>query len=228
MGEETSVPLDSNLTSSSSARFFGLLNQPDSDPYPNLEFDESDVVWSSSFSSASELSSGSSSPSAAGLPSYSPSESYRHRRSETRSFVPERSGLSAALAEDSLPLVRQRRRAAAAARGSVSVPVPAGRAGAEEAGGGMGMGMGKGFHQSAPVNVPAWPSWRRGRRVEAEDGEEERGEEEEEEEEMVPPHVIVARSHVMTFSVFEGVGRTLKGRDLRRVRNAVLQKTGFL
>ncbi|CAA6656363.1 unnamed protein product [Spirodela intermedia] len=42
------------------------------------------------------------------------------------------------------------------------------------------------------------------------------------------PHLIVARSHSTTFSVFEGVGRTLKGRDLRRVRNAVFQKTGFL
>lgn len=51
--------------------------------------------------------------------------------------------------------------------------------------------------------------------------------EEEVEEEMIPPHEIVARSHV-TFSVFEGVGRTLKGRDLRRVRNAVFQQTGFL
>lgn len=51
--------------------------------------------------------------------------------------------------------------------------------------------------------------------------------EREDEEEMVPPHVIVARSHV-TFSVFEGVGRTLKGRDLRSVRNAVFQKTGFI
>ncbi|XP_008779969.3 uncharacterized protein LOC103699742 [Phoenix dactylifera] len=224
MGEVATVHLDTNLTSSSSVRFLGLLEQPDADPYPNLEFDESDVVWSSSFSSASDLSS----PAAAGSPSYSPSESYRHRRSETRPFVPERSGLSAALAEDRLPLVRQRRpvaAAAAAARGAVPVPVSAGRAGAEEAGGGMGMG--KGFHRSAPVNVPAWPTWRRGRKVEAENGEEERLEEEEEEE-MVPPHVIVARSHVMTFSVFEGVGRTLKGRDLRRVRNAVLQKTGFL
>ena len=53
-------------------------------------------------------------------------------------------------------------------------------------------------------------------------------EHDDEEEEMVPPHVIVARSHVTNFSVFEGVGRTLKGRDLRRVRNDVLQKTGFL
>lgn len=44
---------------------------------------------------------------------------------------------------------------------------------------------------------------------------------------MMPPHKIVERSHV-TFSVFEGVGRTLKGRDLRRVRNAVFQRTGFI
>ncbi|KAL0452386.1 UNVERIFIED_CONTAM: hypothetical protein Slati_1216700 [Sesamum latifolium] len=51
--------------------------------------------------------------------------------------------------------------------------------------------------------------------------------EEKEEEEMIPPHVIVARSHV-TFSVFEGAGRTLKGRDLCRVRNAVFQKTGLI
>lgn len=50
--------------------------------------------------------------------------------------------------------------------------------------------------------------------------------------EMLPPHEIVARSSarspMTTFSVLEGKGRTLKGRDLRRVRNAVFQKTGFL
>ncbi|KAF9587262.1 hypothetical protein IFM89_039509 [Coptis chinensis] len=51
---------------------------------------------------------------------------------------------------------------------------------------------------------------------------------EEFEEEMLPPHEIVARSQCTTFSVFEGLGRTLKGRDLRRVRNAVWQKTVFL
>ena len=48
----------------------------------------------------------------------------------------------------------------------------------------------------------------------------------------VPPHEFIARrlakSHISTFSVFEGVGRTLKGRDLSKVRNAILTKTGFL
>ncbi|KAK1324831.1 hypothetical protein QJS10_CPA01g02443 [Acorus calamus] len=79
--------------------------------------------------------------------------------------------------------------------------------------------------ESAPVNVPAWPKGRF--HVEAE-VEAEMDLEEEEEMMMLPPHEIVARSQLTTFSVFEGVGRTLKGRDLHRVRNAVFQKTGFL
>ncbi|OEL15585.1 hypothetical protein BAE44_0023402 [Dichanthelium oligosanthes] len=57
--------------------------------------------------------------------------------------------------------------------------------------------------------------------------------EDEDDEEMLPPHEMVARSRarespMTTFSVLEGAGRTLKGRDLRQVRNAVWQKTGFL
>jgi Senescence regulator len=96
----------------------------------------------------------------------------------------------------------------------------------------------KAFNQSAPMAVPVWPGRRRegrkGRREAGEDmwGLEEEGERdrigEDEMEEIVPPHVIVARSHMTSFSVLEGAGRTLKGRDLRSVRNAVLQKTGFL
>lgn len=50
--------------------------------------------------------------------------------------------------------------------------------------------------------------------------------------EMMPPHEWLAkklaRTRVCSFSVCEGAGRTLKGRDLRRVRNDVLTKTGFL
>lgn len=49
---------------------------------------------------------------------------------------------------------------------------------------------------------------------------------------MLPPHEIVARnsalSPALACSVLEGVGRTLKGRDLRQVRNAVWRQTGFL
>ncbi|CAL0309763.1 unnamed protein product [Lupinus luteus] len=48
----------------------------------------------------------------------------------------------------------------------------------------------------------------------------------------LPPHEFIARrfamSQISSFSVFEGVGRTLKGRDLSKMRNDVLLKTGFL
>ncbi|KAL9316653.1 hypothetical protein ACSQ67_017654 [Phaseolus vulgaris] len=48
----------------------------------------------------------------------------------------------------------------------------------------------------------------------------------------LPPHEFIARrlarSQISSFSVLEGAGRTLKGRDLSKVRNAVLSKTGFL
>lgn len=50
--------------------------------------------------------------------------------------------------------------------------------------------------------------------------------------EMVPPHEYMAkklaRSQISSFSMCEGIGRTLKGRDLSKVRNAILSKTGFL
>ncbi|KAI3935482.1 hypothetical protein MKW98_027622 [Papaver atlanticum] len=53
------------------------------------------------------------------------------------------------------------------------------------------------------------------------------------EEEMVPPHLMMIRkrnysNNQMAFSVCSGNGRTLKGRDLRQVRNSVLRMTGFL
>uniref|UniRef100_A0A0D9V839 Senescence regulator n=1 Tax=Leersia perrieri TaxID=77586 RepID=A0A0D9V839_9ORYZ len=82
--------------------------------------------------------------------------------------------------------------------------------------------------QSAPVNVPV-PQFRR-LSVEALM---DKAEDDDDDEEMLPPHEMVARarardSPMTTFSVLEGAGRTLKGRDLRQVRNAVWRKTGFL
>jgi hypothetical protein len=74
------------------------------------------------------------------------------------------------------------------------------------------------FHQSAPVAVPAWS---KGRATELEayddDG-----------EPVMPPHEVAAQRAAAAASVMEGAGRTLKGRDLRRVRNAVWRTTGFL
>ncbi|XP_016434852.1 protein S40-4-like [Nicotiana tabacum] len=43
----------------------------------------------------------------------------------------------------------------------------------------------------------------------------------------IPPHEYLARTRVASFSVHEGIGRTLKGRDLSRVRNAIWKQTGF-
>lgn len=87
------------------------------------------------------------------------------------------------------------------------------------------------FHQSAPVKVPVWPSRAGPRRGLGPFDEEMDGDDEwfHDDDDMVPPHEIVARSQrTTTFSVVEGAGRTLKGRDLTAVRNAVFQKTGFL
>lgn len=79
---------------------------------------------------------------------------------------------------------------------------------------------------SAPVNVPDWSKIYRVNSVEScndsDDGVDDH------DTEMVPPHEYLARSrNSNAHSVFEGVGRTLKGRDLSRVRDAVWSQTGF-
>ncbi|XP_018450541.1 protein S40-1-like [Raphanus sativus] len=75
------------------------------------------------------------------------------------------------------------------------------------------------FSSSLPVNIP-------GRKY----SEDEEYSEEDGGWRMVPPHLIVGRriERGMAFSVCTGHGRTLKGRDLCRVRNSVLRLTGFL
>ncbi|PAN16071.1 hypothetical protein PAHAL_3G030800 [Panicum hallii] len=118
-------------------------------------------------------------------------------------------GLLAALPEDE---GKKKKRAAGGGGGparSAARPVP-------EAAGMAASGMAR----SAPVRIPSEPA-RRGRWAQAGAGEDAG-------EAMVPPHEIVARRAAAHSSVLEGAGRTLKGRDLRRVRNAVLRRTGFL
>ncbi|KAL1567746.1 hypothetical protein AAHA92_03192 [Salvia divinorum] len=82
---------------------------------------------------------------------------------------------------------------------------------------------------SAPVNVPDWSKVYRVDSVESlhdsDDGLID-------DSEIVPPHEYLARQYASSRktaanSVFEGVGRTLKGRDLSRVRDAVWSQTGF-
>ncbi|XP_071688200.1 protein S40-4-like [Rutidosis leptorrhynchoides] len=40
-------------------------------------------------------------------------------------------------------------------------------------------------------------------------------------DDLIPPHEYLAKARIASFSVHEGIGRTLKGRDLSRVRNAL-------
>ncbi|KAI3447591.1 hypothetical protein Pfo_004256 [Paulownia fortunei] len=82
--------------------------------------------------------------------------------------------------------------------------------------------------KSLPVNIPDWSKilgceYRR----RAGDCENEYEEEEDDRNDRIPPHEYLARTRVASFSVHEGVGRTLKGRDLSRVRNAIWKQTGF-
>ncbi|CAA7030608.1 unnamed protein product [Microthlaspi erraticum] len=78
------------------------------------------------------------------------------------------------------------------------------------------------FSTSLPVNIPGNMM----RRYSEEEYSDEDGG-----KKMIPPHLIVGRrieGGKMAFSVCTGNGRTLKGRDLSRVRNSVLMLTGFL
>ncbi|XP_073147330.1 protein S40-4-like [Henckelia pumila] len=88
---------------------------------------------------------------------------------------------------------------------------------------------------SLPVNVPDWSKilkdeYRENRSCRDSDDDYD-GNDGGETEDWVPPHEFLARqlarTRIGSFSVHEGIGRTLKGRDLRRVRNAIWQKTGF-
>ncbi|XP_027342850.1 uncharacterized protein LOC113855413 [Abrus precatorius] len=83
---------------------------------------------------------------------------------------------------------------------------------------------------SLPVNVPDWSKilgdeYRQSRRRNYDD--DEAASDEEDGVGRVPPHEFLAKTRIASFSVHEGVGRTLKGRDLSRVRNAIWAKTGF-
>ncbi|CAA2975468.1 Hypothetical predicted protein [Olea europaea subsp. europaea] len=81
-------------------------------------------------------------------------------------------------------------------------------------------------HSSAPVYIPEWSKSFKSKfaHFDAEEEDDDGGE-------VVPPHEYLARrmaGNQTAFSMFEGVGRTLEGRDLSKLRNDILTKTGFL
>ncbi|OAY51621.1 uncharacterized protein LOC110612931 [Manihot esculenta] len=94
-----------------------------------------------------------------------------------------------------------------------------------------------GTPSSLPVNIPDWSKilkdeYRENRRRDMDDDDDDgEGEDYFDGGSRVPPHEFLARqmarTRIASFSVHEGVGRTLKGRDLSRVRNAIWEKTGF-
>ncbi|KAJ7947813.1 Senescence regulator [Quillaja saponaria] len=85
---------------------------------------------------------------------------------------------------------------------------------------------------SLPVNIPDWSKilrneYRENRRRDSIDDDDVDSNDGRDREKWVPPHEFLARTRIASFSVQEGAGRTLKGRDLSRVRNAIWAKTGF-
>ncbi|KAK9064174.1 hypothetical protein SSX86_015554 [Deinandra increscens subsp. villosa] len=82
---------------------------------------------------------------------------------------------------------------------------------------------------SAPMGIPDWSKIYREKSQGQSDG---CYDDDDDDGNMVPPHEYIARrlarSHITPSSMCEGVGRTLKGRDLSKLRNAILTKTGFL
>lgn len=93
---------------------------------------------------------------------------------------------------------------------------------------------------SLPVNIPDWSKilkdeYREHSKRESDEdgggggggGDDDDEDKEEEYYGLVPPHEYLAMRRGASFSVHEGIGRTLKGRDLRRVRNAIWKKVGF-
>lgn len=91
---------------------------------------------------------------------------------------------------------------------------------------------------SLPVNIPDWskilkeeykehPKWESDDDDEDGDGDHEEDGDHHHGGIRVPPHEYLARTRGASLSVHEGIGRTLKGRDLRSVRNAIWKKVGF-
>ncbi|CAL0321393.1 unnamed protein product [Lupinus luteus] len=90
---------------------------------------------------------------------------------------------------------------------------------------------------SMPVNIPDWSKilkheYKEHKKWDTDDDDEDFGDDDADVEGhhggiRVPPHEYLARTRAASLSVHEGIGRTLKGRDLCSVRNAIWKKVGF-
>ncbi|CAN1144030.1 hypothetical protein LINPERHAP2_LOCUS13889 [Linum perenne] len=175
------------------------------------ELNEDDILWSDDYN-----------PSAASKPKSK--RKVNHRRSV--SFQHTTSGILAALPElnhPSSPLYRK------PTVKTIPAPVPRPGAAAAERDNFLltQSAPGRKLKQSAPMKVPPMISIKQRRSRFRDEGNEDGRFDD---EMMLPPHEIVARENwrQSSQSMLEGAGRTLKGRDLRQVRNAVFRQTGFL
>lgn len=87
---------------------------------------------------------------------------------------------------------------------------------------------------SLPVNIPDWSkilkSEYRGHAIPDDDSDDDDEDDDDSNDggrRMIPPHEYLARRRGSSFTVHEGIGGTAKGRDLRRLRNAIWDKIGF-
>ncbi|KAK8953505.1 hypothetical protein KSP40_PGU010326 [Platanthera guangdongensis] len=99
----------------------------------------------------------------------------------------------------------------------MSIPPPCGPARKNTENGDLGAGAAAG---SLPVSIPDWSRSNGGRNFCKDDGSDE-------EAMVIPPHELLGRNRTASFSVHEGIGRTLKGRDLSRVRDSIMLRIGF-
>ncbi|XP_077234449.1 protein S40-7-like [Tasmannia lanceolata] len=223
----SSPPLFRHKKSPSSDRFLIQFSQP-SETSSTYELHEHDILWTGEHSSEP--------PQIPATGEFPTSPKHPPNSMPTRTAVvgfrlPENSGILAALDDDKKrtlghrPFLRRKASivplSSSPSRMIPAIPKPQ----SPKEYSSQSVPFGK-FHQSAPMKVPVIPiaGGRRGVLVENDDVDGD--------DEMLPPHEMVARgsarSPMTTFSVLEGAGRTLKGRDLRQVRNAVWRRTGFL
>ncbi|KAL6273393.1 hypothetical protein ACE6H2_024085 [Prunus campanulata] len=194
--------------SPSSDRFLGFFSfSPPSSDGGGEELNEAEVFWTTDFTE--------------------PSDAQNPRLSLTRRV---NSGILAVLPEPGLPAPVLYRKPALSSSSS-SKPIPSIPRFSQSQSQSQSVPTSRKFQSSAPMKVPmlsrAVEKHRRNDDLADVVDDDDDGD-----DEMLPPHELVARGSGMsartTFSVLEGVGRTLKGRDLRQVRNAIWRKTGFL
>ncbi|XP_030455913.2 protein S40-7-like [Syzygium oleosum] len=201
------------------------------------ELDEDDVFWTGDFAAGSAQP-----PSSAPPPSSFPSDPRHHLRKASPVGPSESFGVLAALPENEPRSVFNHKASISSSSSSASssasssrmisiptVPKPPPERLLPVA----SFSSGSRYHRSAPVNVPAFPPTLMLRRCrELGEIDDDYDDDDDGDGAMLPPHEIVARSlarsPMIACSVLEGAGRTLKGRDLRQVRNAIFRQTGFL